>query len=201
MNPIEWLLIGRDRRRPVLLAVTPPRSGERTLLGVENLLGSIAVPEPFSLELAGDVDGVTLMARCLYDQVVRGQIAVRYPQARIREVSDENDPLLVGGDEQAWGMTLRSGGPVYAPLRTFRDEDLLDAGSDPLMAIVGSLSSLQEGERIVARAASALAGSGLGGDPPGNASERSLAAAASGLSGRAGRQPRGRGAEDGAPGR
>ena len=45
---------GRNKRPPVLLAVTPPRTGERTLLGVENLLQSIAVPEPFSLELAGD---------------------------------------------------------------------------------------------------------------------------------------------------
>ena len=51
--------------QPVLLAVTPPRTGERTLLGVENLLGSIAVPEPFSLDLCGDASGVTLMARCL----------------------------------------------------------------------------------------------------------------------------------------
>ena len=49
-----------------------PIIGERTLLGVENMLGSIAVPEPFSLELAGDVDGVTLMARCLDDQFVGG---------------------------------------------------------------------------------------------------------------------------------
>ena len=57
----------RDRKTPVLLAVTPPRTGERTMLGVENMLGSIAVPEPFSLELAGDADGVTLMARCLDD--------------------------------------------------------------------------------------------------------------------------------------
>ena len=39
---------GRNKRPPVLLAVTPPRTGERTLLGVENLLQSIAVPEPFS---------------------------------------------------------------------------------------------------------------------------------------------------------
>ena len=54
---------GRNRRSPVLLAVTPPRAGERTLLGVENLLQSIAVPEPFSLEIAGDMDGVTLLAR------------------------------------------------------------------------------------------------------------------------------------------
>ena len=90
----------------MLLAVTPPRTGERTLLSVENMLGSIAVPEPFSLELAGDMDGVSLMARCLDDQVVRGQIAVRYPQARIVEVSPEDDPLRLHEGEEAWGMTL-----------------------------------------------------------------------------------------------
>ncbi len=149
------LRMRRDGNRrpgdPVLLAVTPPRTGERTLLGVENLLGSIAVPEPFSLEMAGDVDGVTLMARCIDREVVRGQIAVRYPQARIVELPEEDDPLQVREGEQAWGMTLRSGGPEYAPLRTFRDDDLLDPGSDPLMAIIGALSSLNEGERVVTR--------------------------------------------------
>ena len=111
MNPIEWLAGGQGGKSPVLLAVTPPRTGERTLLGVENLLGSIAVPEPFSLDLAGDMDGVTLMSRCLDDQVVRGQISVRYPQARIREVPVEDDPLVLHEGEQAWSMTLRSGGP------------------------------------------------------------------------------------------
>ena len=81
---------------PVLLEVTPPRSGERTLLGVENLLASIAVPEPFSLELAGDADGVTLLARCLDKQVVRGQVAAHYPQARIHELTSADDPLRLG---------------------------------------------------------------------------------------------------------
>ena len=80
LNPKE-ILFGNheDKKAPVLLAVTPPRTGERTLLGVENLLQSIAVPEPFSLELAGDMDGVTLMARCLDDRVVRGQLSAHYP--------------------------------------------------------------------------------------------------------------------------
>ena len=151
LNPINWLLNDEDRRPPVLLAVTPPRTGERTLLGVENMLGSIAVPEPFSLELAGDADGVTLMARCLDDQVVRGQIAARYPQARIQQIPAEDDPLRLGEDEQAWGMTLRADGPEYVPLRTFRDDDLLDPGSDPLIALMGALSNLNEGERVVAR--------------------------------------------------
>ena len=151
LNPIRRLFGDDDDKTPALLAVTPPRAGERTLLGVENLLGSIAVPEPFSLELAGDADGVTLLARCLQDRVVRGQIAARYPQAQIQRVPDEDDPLNLDEGEQAWSMTLRADGPDYAPLRTFRDDDLLDPGSDPLMAVLGALSNLNEGERVVAR--------------------------------------------------
>ena len=139
------------KRPPVLLAVTPPRTGERTLLGVENLLQSIAVPEPFSLEISGDVDGVTLMARCLDDQVVRGQVAAHYPQARIDEVREEDDPLRLEDGEWAWSTTLRLDGPDYVPLRVFRDDDLLDPGSDPLIAVLGALSALRPGERVVSR--------------------------------------------------
>ena len=152
LNP-KNILFGSDegKKSPVLLAVTPPRTGERTLLGVENLLQSIAVPEPFSLELAGDMDGVTLMARCLDAAVVRGQLSAHYPQARIQKVDEEEDPLRLEEGEQAWSMTLRADGPEYVPLRTFRDDDLLDPGSDPLIALMGALSALHEGERVVAR--------------------------------------------------
>ena len=152
LNP-KNLLFGDDsaKKGPVLLAVTPPRAGERTLLGVENMVGSIAVPEPFSLELAADMDGVTLMARCLDDEVVRGQLSAHYPQARIRKVDPGDDPLRLGEGEQAWSMTLRADGPEYVPLRTFRDDDLLDPGSDPLIALMGALSALEDDERVVAR--------------------------------------------------
>ncbi len=151
LNPRKILFGNSEPERPVLLEVTPPRTGERTLLGVENLLGSIAVPEPFSLDLSGDMNGVALMARCIDDRVVRSQISVRYPQARIRPVPSEEDPLRVRENEQAWGMSLRVSGPEYVPLRTFRDDDLLDPGSDPLVALLGALSELNEGERIVSR--------------------------------------------------
>ena len=150
---VKKILFGEKQAKkpPVLLAVTPPRTGERTLLGVENLLQSIAVPEPFSLELAGDAGGVTLLARCHDDQVVRSQIAAHYPQARIRQVPVDEDPIFVHVGEQAWGLTLRADGPEYVPLRTFRDDDLLDPGSDPLLAVIGSLSALRPGERVLAR--------------------------------------------------
>ena len=153
MKPnIKKVLLGerQAKKPPALLAVTPPRTGERTLLRVENLLQSIAVPEPFSLELAGDMDGVNLLARCHDDQVVRSQIAAHYPQARIRQVPVDDDPIFVHVGEQAWDLTLRFGGPDYVPLRTFRDDALLDAGSDPLLAVIGSLSALRPGERVLA---------------------------------------------------
>ena len=151
LNPRKILVGDSKPNRPVLLSVTPPRQGERTLLGVENLLQSIAVPEPFSLEMAGDVDGVTLMARCLDDRVVRGQISTHYPQARIHDVEPEDDPLRLDEGERAWTMTLRASGPEYVPIRSFRDDDLLDPGSDPLIALLGALSDLNDGERVVAR--------------------------------------------------
>ena len=59
---------------------------------MENMLGSIAVPEPFSLELSGSEDGVALMARCLDHRVVRQQISTYYPQARILEVEPRTTP-------------------------------------------------------------------------------------------------------------
>ena len=150
---VKHILFGEKQAKkpPALLAVTPHRTGERTLLGVENLLQSIAVPEPFSLELAGDGDGVTLLARCMDQEVVKGQIAAHYPQARVREITPEDDPMRRRQGELAWGLTLRSGGPEYVPLRTFRDDDLLDPGSDPLLAVIGALSALRPGERLVSR--------------------------------------------------
>ena len=150
---VKHILFGEKQAKkpPALLAVTPHRTGERTLLGVENLLQSVAVPEPFSLELAGDGDGVTLLARCMDQEVVKGQIAAHYPQARVREITPEDDPMRRRQGELAWGLTLRLDGPEYVPLRTFRDDDLLDPGSDPLLAVIGALSALRPGERLVAR--------------------------------------------------
>ena len=150
-NPIARLFKGGEKPATNLMAVTPPRSGERTMLGVENLVSSIAVPEPFSLEIVGDAEGVTLLARCREGSFVRQQVGVFYPQARVNEVSPEDDPLRLIEGEQAWSMDLRLKGPEYLPLRPFRDDDLLDPGSDPLISVIGSLSDLEEGERLVAR--------------------------------------------------
>ena len=141
----------QPQKTPVLLEITPPRDGDRNLLSVENLLGSVTAPESFSLDMAGDADRVAVMARCHDEDVLRGQIAVHYPQARIRQVAPEDDPLRIDEGERVWTTTLRSGGPEYVPLRTFHDRDLTDPGSDPLLAPLGALSGLHPGERVVTR--------------------------------------------------
>ena len=152
MKGIIRRIFGGDEEPEVkLLAVRPPRTEARTMLGVENVVDSIAVPEPFALEIAGDADGVALMVRCRDRQVVRQQLGAHYPQAMVEEVAPDDDPMLLREGERAWSTTLRVWGPEYLPLRTFRDDDLLDQGSDPLIALIGSMSGLEEGERVVAR--------------------------------------------------
>ena len=86
LNPKEILFGNDTEKKPVLLTVTPPRAGERTLLGVENMLGSIAVPEPFSL--------------VLQSQVVLGRMRLLYQVGEVR-----NWP---GSGERCW---KRPGGP------------------------------------------------------------------------------------------
>ena len=151
LNPIARLL--RDKKKPdlKLFALTPPRKGKRSMVGVENMLGSIAVPEPFSLEIAGDPSGVTVMARCREGSVVKQQLGAHYPQGSIQELAPQEDPLRLSEGEQAWSREIHVKGPEYAPLRPFRSDDLVEEGADPLIALIGSMSELDAGERLVAR--------------------------------------------------
>ena len=148
---IGKILGHKPRPQMRLIAVTSERTGDRSLSGVENFLSSIAVPEPFSLEMAGDSAGVTLLARCREGSFVKQQVGAFYPQARVNEVLPEDDPLRLAEGEQAWSMNLRLRGPEYLPLRTFKDDDLREPGSDTLISVIGAMSDLGEGERLVAR--------------------------------------------------
>ena len=148
---IGKILGHKPRAEKRLIAVTPERTGDHSLSGVESFLNSIAVPEPFSLELAGDSAGVTLLARCREGSLVKQQVGAFYPQARVNEVSPEDDPLRLAEGEQAWSTTLRLRGPEYLPLRVLKDDQLREPGSDPLVSLIGAMSDLGKGERLVAR--------------------------------------------------
>ena len=141
----------KQEKRVELLTITPPRTGERTLLGVENLLQALAVEEAFSLEISGTADGASFLVRTSSPDVFQQQLAIHYPQARIRPVPPEEDPLRPGEGEQAFTKVLTLARQEFLPLRTFRDDDILDAGSDPLLAVLGALSNLGGDQRLGAR--------------------------------------------------
>ena len=141
----------KQEKRVELLTITPPRTGERTLLGVENLLQSLAVEEAFSLEISGTADGASFLVRTSSPDVFQQQLAIHYPQARIRPLPPEEDPLRPREGEQAFTKVLTLARQEFLPLRTFRDDDLLDAGSDPLLAVLGALSNLGGDQRLGAR--------------------------------------------------
>ena len=141
----------KQEKKMELLTITPPRTGERTLLGVENLLQALAVEEAFSLEIAGTADGASFLVRTSSPDVFQQQLAIHYPQARIRPLPPEEDPLRPREGEQAFTKVLTLARQEFLPLRTFRDDDILDAGSDPLLAVLGALSNLSGDQRLGAR--------------------------------------------------
>ena len=141
----------KQEKKVELLTITPPRTGERTLLGVENLLQALAVEEAFSLEISGTADGASFLVRTRSPGVFQQQLAIHYPQARIRPVPPEEDPMRPREGEQAFTKVLTLARQEFLPLRTFRDDDMLDAGSDPLLAVLGALSNLGSDQRLAAR--------------------------------------------------
>ena len=134
-----------------VLSVTASRTEERSLSGVENFLRAVGAPEPFALEIVGDAAGVSLLVRCREGSYVRQQLDAHYRHAQVDEVSPEDDPLRLGEGERAWSTALRLQGPEYLPLRTFDDDHLREPGSDPLISVIGALSGLEPGERVVSR--------------------------------------------------
>ena len=136
-----------------LFVVTPPRVAEASLSSVEHTLDALPVGEAFSLELAGDADGVRLMARGS-SASLRRTLAAQYPQATLTDVADPyDDPMALAGGERAFTQTLRIDGPEYLPLRhsTADTATLGDLAADPFASLISAFSGLGSGERLVSR--------------------------------------------------
>ena len=138
--------------QPTLVKMLLPRESERTFRGVAGMLASFGHLGTFSLELVGDRGGIRVMARCggIGATSFRRAIGGHYPQAYIEEVSSEADPLRLREGERAWVRKLRVDGHEALPLMTF-DEDTRMPGADPILSILGAMTSLGDGERVVAR--------------------------------------------------
>ena len=102
-----------------------------------------------------DANGVTLLARCQDGPRGKRPAALcPLPPGPHPPGAGGRGPHLYPHRRTGLGPDPPgSGGPEYVPLRTFRDDDLLDAGSDPSAwrSSARCLPSCEEGERVLCR--------------------------------------------------
>jgi len=163
-----WITI--ERRRPgappvELVEIVTPRTNTATITSAENFLAAIALAEPFSLEIAATNRMRWFLARAGSATMrahVESQLAVAYPQAKLRPLDHDRfpglDPARPGPEEQVAIATLVLRGPAYLPLRTFRDGEIApgsgddpDTQADPVLGILSALGDLPDGWRALAQ--------------------------------------------------
>src|SRR5260221_955382 len=81
------------------------------------------------------------------------QVQARYPQAIIRQLAQEDDPLALREGEVVTAVELRAGAAAYLPLRALRERELLQEGADPLLGILGMFNHLPPHMRVVTQLA------------------------------------------------
>src|SRR5258708_6688009 len=81
------------------------------------------------------------------------QVQARYPQAIIRLLIQEGDPLSLREGETVSVVELRAGAEAYLPLRILRERELLQEGADPLLGILGMFNHLPPHMRVVTQLA------------------------------------------------
>ena len=168
LNPIKWLLNDEDKKTPGAAGGdAAPDRGAHAIGGREHARLHRRPRTLLPGACGRHADGVTLLARCLDDQVVRGQIAARYPQAQIHEIPAGDDPLRLGEDEQAWSDDPASRRPRVRPPAHLPGRRPARPRLRPADRPHGRAVEPEPGGARGGAAAAALPGTRLVGVPPG----------------------------------
>lgn len=143
---------GRRFDEGVLLEIRVPKGNEKDPLAAEQMFASLhgllrAAPheqEHVSFEIAADSSGIRFYAWCPKHlrEFVEGQIYAQYPSAELRLVEHDYMEADLSGLSFC-GESLVLSKESFFPTKTFRDFEV-----DPLAAITGAMSEINEGERI-----------------------------------------------------
>lgn len=155
------------RRRHVpqpqrLLELVVPGRNESGISAAEQLLGALALQEPFALEVAGNHLSPWLAVRAAGDTMYRQlkrQLGARYAQVRWRDVEQEDepeaDPAFLREGEQMAAAVLDLAAPEYLPLRVWNDADLGDdargQSGDPILGVLAAVRQVPPRWRALAQ--------------------------------------------------
>jgi len=81
------------------------------------------------------------------------QLYARYPQATLLPLTAEQDPLHLCEHEAITALELIAGAASYLPLRSWRERELIQEGTDPVLGLLAALGQLPRGMRVIAQLA------------------------------------------------
>ena len=135
-----------------MLEIRVPKGNELLPLASEQMFASLhgllrADPEHqehISFEIAADSSGIHFYVRCPKHlrEFVEGQVYAQYPSAELRLIDHDYMQTDLSGLATCGGSLVLSKDSFF-PTKTFRDFEV-----DPLAAMTGSMSEVEEGERI-----------------------------------------------------
>ena len=135
----------------VLLKISPPRSGEQSLLSFANVLESLGEGHVFSLEILSDGGERTLLVRTIYPERVVQQFETHYPGCSVEQLSHAEDPLKFAEGRSGWRQILRPDGDEWLPFQVYDERNEL-AMADPFLDVMSSMGQdLHSGEQVVTR--------------------------------------------------
>ncbi len=138
--------------------IVPRTSSTRDITVLETAMRGLAqdARHPVALEVAATASSRHFLLRAtsaMSERHLADQVQARYPQASIRPLTQQDDPLALKEGEMVSAVELRAGAAAYLPLRSFRERELLQEGADPLLGILGVFNHLPAHMRVVTQLA------------------------------------------------
>jgi hypothetical protein len=138
--------------------IVPRTSSTRDSTVLETAMQGLAqdARHPVALELAATASSRQFLLRAtstMSQRHLADQVQARYPQAILRPLTQEDDPLALEEGEMVSAVELRAGAAAYLPLRALHERELLQEGADPLLGILGVFNHLPSHMRVVTQLA------------------------------------------------
>jgi hypothetical protein len=142
----------------LILQVIPPRTAVRDLPALETAMQALALDarHPIALEIAGSATSRLFVLRASSRPALEhlaDQLYARYPQAKLLPLATEQDPLHLYDNEAISAIELTAGAASYLPLRSWRERELTQEGTDPVLGLLAALGQLPPGMRVIAQLA------------------------------------------------
>jgi len=143
---------------PLVCQVIPPRTAVRDLPALETAMQALALDarHPIALEIAGSATARLFLIRATSRPALEhlaAQLYARYPQATLLPLTARQDPLHLCEHEAISALELNSGAASYLPLRSWRERELTQEGTDPVLGLLAALGQLPPNMRVIAQLA------------------------------------------------